>query len=302
MGLYPVNPNLFLIGASKCGSTFLHYLLAQHPDICMSTLKEPRLFNDDGYRERLDWYNSLFEHCGKQKYRGESSPTYSETTFFPHVPERLARYSPKARIIYIVREPFSRLESVYKQMMSSGHWAETRIYGDLMPVNYAAAVFDYPAYLEATKYWSHLQNYRKYFADSDIKVLFFEDLVSDPREVLSDVFSFLTISDNVLIDIESVEKNEGAKKQVFNPWLGRLRRVIPKSLRSAIPSKHRMRVRNGLGKLPRPRMSNTRLSNEQMGKIREMLTEEVQGLYEYCQIEGDPWNFLADKDAISADQ
>ena len=37
-------PTFFLLGASKAGTTSLHYYLAQHPDILMSDPKEPAYF------------------------------------------------------------------------------------------------------------------------------------------------------------------------------------------------------------------------------------------------------------------
>ena len=39
-------PNLFIPGAAKSGTTTLHELLNLHPDISMSTLKEPVFWNN----------------------------------------------------------------------------------------------------------------------------------------------------------------------------------------------------------------------------------------------------------------
>ncbi|WP_279401832.1 hypothetical protein [Piscibacillus salipiscarius] len=36
--------NLFVIGASKCGTTSLYEILKEHPNICMSNLKETGYF------------------------------------------------------------------------------------------------------------------------------------------------------------------------------------------------------------------------------------------------------------------
>jgi hypothetical protein len=43
-------PNLFIVGAPKCGTTeWVHYLKS-HPDICFPDRKEPDYFNFDGNR------------------------------------------------------------------------------------------------------------------------------------------------------------------------------------------------------------------------------------------------------------
>ena len=57
-------PNLFIPGAAKSGTTTLHELLNLHPDISMSTLKEPVFWNNkkfEKYKEE-DWlkYKKLF--------------------------------------------------------------------------------------------------------------------------------------------------------------------------------------------------------------------------------------------------
>jgi len=42
-----LRPNLFVIGAMKSGTTSLHSYLAAHPQVFMSTPKEPRFFTKE---------------------------------------------------------------------------------------------------------------------------------------------------------------------------------------------------------------------------------------------------------------
>ena len=42
-----MNPNFFIIGAPKCGTTSLAAWLAEHPAIYMSQIKEPHYFSSD---------------------------------------------------------------------------------------------------------------------------------------------------------------------------------------------------------------------------------------------------------------
>lgn len=39
-------PNVFIIGAAKCGTTSLQHYLDQHPDISVSRVKEPGVFSE----------------------------------------------------------------------------------------------------------------------------------------------------------------------------------------------------------------------------------------------------------------
>src|SRR5690606_18050372 len=41
-------PDFLVVGAPRCGTTALHYYLAQHPGIAMTAIKEPNFFLFDG--------------------------------------------------------------------------------------------------------------------------------------------------------------------------------------------------------------------------------------------------------------
>ena len=44
-------PNLFIPGAAKSGTTSLHNLLNQHPEICMSSVKEPGYWKNEKFKD-----------------------------------------------------------------------------------------------------------------------------------------------------------------------------------------------------------------------------------------------------------
>ena len=57
-------PNLFLIGAPKCGTTSLASYLSDHPQIFVSDPKEPHFFNTDSEnRKTWNWeeYEAIFK-------------------------------------------------------------------------------------------------------------------------------------------------------------------------------------------------------------------------------------------------
>jgi hypothetical protein len=113
-------PNLFIVGAAKCGTTHLHWLLSTHRQACMSTLKEPHFFADtytgteEGYGpERVDTledYLALFPGAADAQVVGEASPSY---LFDPNAPARIADFSPDAKIIVLLRDPVARVYSHY---------------------------------------------------------------------------------------------------------------------------------------------------------------------------------------------
>lgn len=285
-------PNLFVIGASKCGTTFVHDLLAQHPDIFMSRIKEPSFFNRPDQQEHLAEYLSLFSEGAGHLLRGESSPVYCETLAFPSIPEDIHRFSPDAKIIYLVREPFSRFKSVWVQTLSTGHWAEKKFFPMKMPRSYREAVFTYPTFLDTCRYWTNLNNYRAHFSDRNIKVILFEQMVTDIEGTLRDVFAFLDVDPDAGINPDAAKQNSGAEKRIYQPWGKRFGHLVPDPVKGLLPQGLRLRLRATVNRLPAPKFDHTDLSAGDVAEIRRQLAPEVRALYGYMGIKDDPWHFL----------
>ena len=281
-------PNLFLIGASKCASTFLHHVLEQHSDICMSKEKEPCFFNRDDYSKDYEWYYSLFEHRSNEKIIGESSPIYSETTYFPDIPRRIYDFNPGAKIIYIAREPFSRLKSVYMQTMSSGHWYEKKFYNQIMSKNFNESVLEYPPFLEATRYWTHIQNYRKFFKDTQIKVILFEDLTQNYEKTIKEVLKFLEVEYNHVPNKDNSRQNKSKGKKVYNPLVAKLSRFTPSFVKKLVSRD----IVDYIIQKSRKAIKPEPLTQKNIKSIEATLESEVKCLYNYLGIHDDPWKFF----------
>ncbi|MBB3956925.1 sulfotransferase family protein [Novosphingobium sediminicola] len=96
--------DLFIAGGQKCGTTSLHAYLAEHPGFCAGP-KELHFFDDEG----VDWarhdyaaYEARFDGPGM---RVDATPIYG---FWPGALERIARYNPAARLIFLRRDPVER--------------------------------------------------------------------------------------------------------------------------------------------------------------------------------------------------
>ena len=54
-------PNFMCIGAPKSGTTTLYEILKQHPDVAVSSFKEPGFFDNESNWERgSDWYDKTY--------------------------------------------------------------------------------------------------------------------------------------------------------------------------------------------------------------------------------------------------
>jgi len=118
-------PNFFIVGAAKAGTTSLWQYLRQHPDVFMpqtELTKEPTHFSDltpPWASQFRDWdaYLKLFEPVQEQRAIGEASVAY---LFSSDAAERIHARYPGARIIIALRHPAERAYSHYKFMCELG--------------------------------------------------------------------------------------------------------------------------------------------------------------------------------------
>lgn len=180
----PQYPNLLIIGAMKCGTTSLHNYLAQHPDLYMTENKEPQFFCKERGDETTRWYKSLFSVSNK--YYGESSIDYTKCHIYSGVPERIKKFSPNAKLIYIVREPIDRIISEYQ------HLKWKRFINDKTDLN-TFLKNSGSDLIETSMYFKQISVYLEHFDKSQILFLKFEDLKESPYKVLGEISSFLEI-------------------------------------------------------------------------------------------------------------
>jgi hypothetical protein len=208
-------PNLFVVGVAKSGTTTLHSCLAQHPDIFMSKEKEPSFFatiNPSlvlamGHRvfDRVETYLDLFRDAGDQRWLGESSPSY---IWEEDAAPRIARFSPDARIIILLREPVSRAYSSYLHLVRDQ--IEHRPFLQALQEDYASPAKGWGRsfhYVDLGFYCAPIRRFREHFPSDRVCILFFEELQADPPAFLAKLFSFLELDPASASQIRVDRKN-----------------------------------------------------------------------------------------------
>jgi len=202
-----VKVNTFIVGAPKAGTTSLHYYLQQHPDVCMSEIKEPnyftaqevvKLYYDVSSVNSEDWYHSIFAEPTR-KVIGEGSVSY---LFYPEVAQKIYEYNPEARILIILRNPVQRAFSHYLMDCRLG----------LCNIS-LEEILDKPSkyphfylqFVELGMYHQQINRYIDVFGHKQVKVMFYDDLKTEPDLFIDQVFSFLALRS---IDVNMVVKNK----------------------------------------------------------------------------------------------
>jgi len=180
----PSRPTYVGIGAQKCASTWLHRILAEHPEVSVPQVKEVDFFSyryDHGYQ----WYERCFQSAKPSTARGEISPSYFAEAA---VPERVARYLPGAKILLSLRDPVERALSNHRHEVREGHLTGTDL-------SFETGLANNPMYVEQGRYATHLKNWLRHFPRADILVLLMEDIEADPLALSRTVYQFLGVDD-----------------------------------------------------------------------------------------------------------
>ena len=191
-----IKPNLFIIGAMKSGTSFLWSLLASHPSIFLCRPKEPSHFVDpiqlrelqpwfwqQGYWRSEEVYLQLFQSARNSAIVGEASVYYTHLPLASGVAERISRFNPDARLIYVMRDPIERTISHY--------WHRVRHNGECRSIT--QAIKTDPQYRDVSYYKMQISPYLKAFKRDQLMLLTFEELVGNTAETVRGIFRWLNV-------------------------------------------------------------------------------------------------------------
>jgi len=200
----------------KCATTSLCDILAAHPHVFVANPKEPDFFCDDTVFARgWKWYESLFDGADDKVAIGEGSTGYTKALLHPESAERIAKYLPDAKLIYIVRHPLERIESHWLHLIAAGL--------EVPPLR--EALKQWPHIIDTSLYWKQISRYRDFYPDNNLLVLFFEDFVKSPRSAIEHAYRFLGVAPELDTANPRQASHVSATFRLDTPLLRSLRRL-----------------------------------------------------------------------------
>jgi len=229
-------PDAVIIGAMKCATTTLHNYLARHAQVVTGKRKELDFFShDEVWGRGLDWYQQQFPSSDTDAIRLDSSPNYSKRQHWPFAAERLAATNPRAKLIYLIREPVSRAKSAYVHELAAGreHRSVDAAFSDnTNPIT------------QTSRYAWQLEPFLERFSREQLLVLRFDQMVSVPDTAVARALRHLGVAEAAISTEEPVAINASASK-TMPTWLARrvpstkarsvLRHLIPRVADRPIP-------------------------------------------------------------------
>ena len=231
-------PHFFVIGVPKAGTTALHVALAQHPQLFMSEVKEPKFFLCDGppparggpgdaktFREyvwRREEYENLFAQAPEGTLCGESTPFY---LYDAAAQGRLHEAVPEARLIAVLRDPIDRAHSNWTHLWSAGLEPQ----GDFVAAcrleqqRITAGWAPFWRYLDLGRYGEQLQRLYTRFSREQVLVLRYRQIRDEPVPTLDRICEFLGVKTGHLTEIPAANVTTHAtaslKKRVLSGML-----------------------------------------------------------------------------------
>jgi hypothetical protein len=230
-------PDFLVIGAPKAGSTAVHEALVQHPQLFLSTPKEPKHFLTDGTRPRRsshrgpgdahsarEWvwqrerYERLFDAAPPGTLRGESTPFYLWDKA-AHV--RIQRAVPDVKLIAIIRDPVDRAYSNWTHLWCDGLEYEEDFVTACReePTRIAAGYAPFWRYLELGKYGEQFEHLFRVFAREQVHVLRYKDFVDEPAKSIDSICEFLGVEPGLVSTIPHSNPSGWADGGTLNTML-----------------------------------------------------------------------------------
>lgn len=292
-------PNFLIAGVSRSGTTSLYHYLNQHNDISFPRLKEPRYFSSIGLQlpqkgpgdhsvdEKLitsfEQYCDLYAGINNQLVGDASSEYfYNHKTAIPEILKRLGDIP----IIIIIRNPIDRAYSSYLNLVRDGR--ESLSFEEALAAENVRIANNFDEmwhYTQVSLYSEGAKAFIKHF--SKVKFISFDDFTSNPSQVTHEVFEFLGVDSNCIVDTSlSYSKSGAPKSKIVSILFGRkykLSTIIRKIAFGIIGRKNIEKL------LPFFISSPQGIQEDTYNKLKMYFSEDLQSLQKVTSLNTSLW-------------
>ncbi len=266
-------PDWIIIGAMKAATSSMHKWLSLHPQIAASGRKELNFFIEPTFSDRgIDWYRQQFADPPGALIAGESSVNYTKNHHYPGVAARMASVVPDVKLIYILRDPLTRIESGYVHNVADGFerasFDEAIRHPDDSPI------------VQTSRYWYQLQDFLEHFPPEQVRIMSYEAIGKDPAGGVSSILEFLGLDPNFSNPAIGSQVHSSSDKRRPHDWALR----IPAARADGSRVLRRLR-RVGSTPIERPQWKP-----ETRRMIEDYLRADVAAMRQFSGLAFDEWS------------
>jgi hypothetical protein len=204
------------IGTEKSGTSWIANCLMEHPEINLPKEKELFFWNayDPHYLEvdnlkyetlGIEWYKKQFGKQSSKKLNGEFTPTY---IYCETAAKRIREKFPNIKFIIILRNPTQRAFSQY---------IHDKKIGLIKNISFEKAIESHENYLTKGLYSKFIKIYLSNFPRENFFITTFDEMVKNPEELMTDIYSFLSLNNTSFVAKSTFKKANQASSVKFSP-------------------------------------------------------------------------------------
>lgn len=181
-------PNFFILGAQKAGTTFLAHVLSKNIDIFFSNPKEPQFFSRKqiSKTEYLEYLSKYYANASSQKWVGEGSTTYLQ---WPATISNFKKFIPgQPKFIICLRHPTEKAISYFVHNWRRHRYDPSTRLIDTLGLSHTLSP------QKASFYAPSLRNWLAAYPKNDFCFLKFDTLQVDPEKYVHEALRFLEIT------------------------------------------------------------------------------------------------------------
>lgn len=183
-------------GSTKCGTTSIFSYLNDHPSVCGSRIKESRFFWNNKYTlpstgvshlNGIKEFDDLFDCKKPTTHRVEATPDY---LYDVESAKLIHQYLPKTLMVFILREPISRLQSWYKFAKQLNLFDANYTFGQYVDDQLKSdnsTKLQHMRALEQGRYSTYLESFTSIFGAENILVLHYKELSDNPLSLMQKI-------------------------------------------------------------------------------------------------------------------
>ena len=298
-------PNFLIVGAAKSGTTSLYHYLNQHPEIYMSSIKEPKFITSQfltfPFKGRGDEkveqniiksfkeYCNLFKDINNEKIIGEASA--DNLYFYDGAIKNIKKYLGNVKIVIVLRDPIERAFSHFCHFIRDER--EYLAFEDALKEEENRKKCNWAFgwhYISVGFYYHQVKAYLDNF--TQVKIYLFDDLKKDALGLVKDVYGFLGVDTSFTPDVSlrynvsGIPKNKFIHKFLKEPNI--LKTIVKPAAKFLIPKDRRREVieRIKMKNLQKPQMKpETReylknLYQEDILKLQDLIKRDLSSWLE----------------------
>ncbi|WP_460220437.1 sulfotransferase family protein [Psychroserpens sp. MEBiC05023] len=221
--------DFFCVGAQKAGTTLLHDILIQHPEIYLPEEKEAHFFDvNELYERGVEYFKTFFKSYSNEKIIGNINPNLQiEDRSLQRIIDCYG--NKEVKIIFLLRDPVKRAYSHYLMSKKRGYENQSFLKAIEMEsyrLKHPKTHKDYESnelghfeknhlgYISRSLYSTKIKLIKSLFPDEHIKIVFFEKFINEKDKTISEILDFLGLDNTTELNT-NIKSNPAQKANFF---------------------------------------------------------------------------------------